>query len=254
MHRNGQNEISSPQPGARIARQVGIRYRPLPATVGWRPKLTSYDQHPSSQTHLRAQALTCERGDRLLFEDVSFEAKANSAIQIAGPNGSGKTTMLRIICGLVQALSGDLLWRGRSIEEDRTAFHRELCYLGYAGGVKLELTPRENLAFAAALQVGRQSNDAIEHALERVDLYGFEDVAAYTLSAGQRRRISLARLLLTGAPLWILDEPLTALDRDGTTLAESLMREHVSGGGILVFTTHQPLDEPPPSTTTVMLG
>ena len=162
--------------------------------------------------------------------------------------------MLRIICGLVQALSGDVLWRGRSIEEDRTAFHRELCYLGYAGGVKLELTPRENLAFAAALQLGKRSDDAIERALERVDLYGFEDVPAYTLSAGQRRRISLARLLLTGAPLWILDEPLTALDRHGTALAESLMREHVDSGGILVFTTHQPLDAPPPSTTTVMLG
>lgn len=171
-------------------------------------------------------------------------------MQIAGPNGCGKTTLLRILCGLVLPTEGAVYWCGEPIDKTRQSLHASLCYLGYAGGVKLELTPRENLSFFLNLH-SRRSEITTDDALERVGLYAFEDVPAYALSAGQRRRVSLARLLVTGAPLWILDEPLTALDVEGTALAEHLLQEHVSQGGLLVFTTHQPLDRAPEGTRTV---
>jgi heme exporter protein A len=202
---------------------------------------------------LEAVALTCERGDRRLFEGLSLAVSAGDSVQIAGPNGCGKTTLLRILCGLVLPVDGTVNWRGQPLDDVRADLHSHLCYLGYAGGVKLELTPRENLQFAAALHASDVRSN-IDSILERVDLYGFEDDPGYTLSAGQRRRVSLARLLFTAAPLWILDEPLTALDTHGTELAERLLSEHVEAGGILIFTTHQPLERVPPGTRTLRLG
>ncbi|NKC13149.1 MAG: cytochrome c biogenesis heme-transporting ATPase CcmA [Gammaproteobacteria bacterium] len=202
---------------------------------------------------LSGTGLSSQRGERLLFEDIAVKVGAGQALQIAGPNGCGKTTLLRILCGLVLPLAGEVRWRGRSITTADCRLRHELCYLGYAGGVKLELTPRENLRYLSALQ-GQHTALSIDEVLERVELYGFEDVPAYTLSAGQRRRVSLARLLLSGAPLWLLDEPLTALDQDGAALAESLMGDHIEAGGVLIFTTHQPLTRPPARTATLNLG
>lgn len=207
----------------------------------------------STAPRLSASGLQAHRGDRELFTGLDVEAGPGDALQIVGPNGCGKTTLLRVLCGLVQPTDGEVLWRGKHIERDRMAFHAELCYLGYAGGIKLELTAAENLECALALQPARSDMD-VWSALERVDLYGFEDVPCYTLSAGQRRRVSLARLLLVAAPLWVLDEPLTALDRSGVELAETLIGEHLDTGGIVVLTTHQPLSSPPAGARALTLG
>ena len=207
----------------------------------------------STAPSLSANRLQAHRGDRELFTDLNIEIGAGEALQIVGPNGCGKTTLLRVLCGLVQPTEGDVLWRNQPIIRDRMAFHNELCYLGYAGGIKLELTAAENLECALALQPARSEMD-VWAALKRVDLYGFEDVPCYALSAGQRRRVSLARLLLVAAPLWVLDEPLTALDRNGVKLAESLICEHLDASGIVVLTTHQPLSSPPAGALALTLG
>ncbi len=205
-----------------------------------------------SDALLRAERLQSHRGDRELFTDLNLTLSAGEAVQIVGPNGCGKTTLLRVLCGLVQPSAGQVSWRGAAIEKDRAALHRELCYLGYAGGVKLELSPVENLRCAVAMQAEVPTLDVWE-ALDQVGLYGFEEVPGYKLSAGQRRRVSLARLLLAGAPLWILDEPLTALDDQGTALVERLLDAHVREGGVLVLTTHQPLRNPPSNTRALRL-
>lgn len=206
-----------------------------------------------SDALLRAEQLQSHRGDRELFTNLNLTLSAGEAVQVVGPNGCGKTTLLRVLCGLVQPSAGQVSWRGTAIEHDRAAFHRELCYLGYAGGVKLELSPVENLRCAVAMQAEVPTLGVWE-ALDQVGLYGFEDVPGYTLSAGQRRRVSLARLLLAGVPLWILDEPLTALDDQGTALVERLLDAHVREGGVLVLTTHQPLRNPPSNTRALRLG
>ncbi|MBT6276424.1 MAG: cytochrome c biogenesis heme-transporting ATPase CcmA [Chromatiales bacterium] len=189
----------------------------------------------------------------MLFEHLTLSVGQGEALQIAGRNGSGKTTLLRILCGLVLPTEGAVSWNGEPIHSRACTLRGQLCYLGYAGGVKLDLTPRENLHYLRALHSFNPSVE-LDQALSRVDLYGFEDVPAYTLSAGQRRRISLARLLVSAAKLWVLDEPLTALDQRGTALVQTLLNEHLANGGVLLFTTHQALDNPPPGTKTLELG
>lgn len=189
---------------------------------------------------LDAEALLCERDERCLFRELSVTLGPGQALQIEGENGAGKTSLLRILAGLAEANEGQVRWRGLDIRRERASFHQDLLYLGHHSAIKLELTPRENLAFYVGMNQSFE-HSALETALQAVGLYGFEDQPARSLSAGQRRRVALARLALSTAPLWILDEPYTALDVAGSAWLSRTLEHHLAGGGLVVLTTHQPL-------------
>ena len=190
---------------------------------------------------LQAQNLACERDDRWLFRDLSLDIHAGEIVRVEGPNGSGKTTLLKILSGQLADYEGELYWDERPMREARESFLSSLLYLGHAPGVKAALTPLENLAWYQALAGQAQSEAARFTALEEVGLVGFEDVPAGQLSAGQQRRVALARLALTPRPLWVLDEPFTAIDRDGVAALERRLVEHARNGGCVLVTTHHEL-------------
>lgn len=189
---------------------------------------------------LEIRNVTCIRDERVLFEQLSFTISSGELIQIEGQNGAGKTTLLRIIAGLGYADEGDIYWNNESIKRNREEFHSDLLFLGHHTGVKRELTAFENLAFYQSMH-SNYNEEAIWDALARVGLAGREDVAAGQLSAGQQRRVALARLWLSNHKLWVLDEPLTAIDKQGVKVLEQLFMSHAKQGGIVLLTTHQDL-------------
>ncbi len=186
---------------------------------------------------LRVNGLACSRADRDLFSDLSFELDAGEALQLEGPNGCGKTTLLRAICGLTLPVEGEIIWRGAPVTDDPERLQAELHYVGHADGIKLELSARENLALARSLMQMADAHD-LDAILERVRLSGLEDVVARRLSAGQRRRVALARLLVGRAALWLLDEPFTALDSASSRVMDHMLREHLGAGGLAVISSH----------------
>ncbi len=188
---------------------------------------------------ISAEKLTCIREDRILFEQLSIQIYAGDIIQVEGPNGAGKTSLLRILAGLSQPFDGDVYFKEQPIIQCRELFHQKLLYLGHLPGVKGEMSALENLSFNLALH-GLASEQA-EDNLAQVNLLGFEDSLASHLSAGQHRRIALARLLTTKAPIWILDEPFTAIDKQGVQNLEQLFINHAEQGGCVILTTHQDL-------------
>ncbi|SCX92019.1 heme exporter protein A [Thiohalorhabdus denitrificans] len=194
-----------------------------------------------SAPRLEGVGLSCVRRDRVLFEGFNLSLGPGELIQIEGANGSGKTSLLRILCLLALPAEGEVRWSGSNVEEVRPEFLEALTYIGHAHGVKADLTPVENLRVASALGAGWAAMDPDE-ALARIGLAGFEDKPVRELSAGQTRRVALARLLIHPTPLWILDEPFTALDRKGKAYVEALLREHCEAGGMALITTHQPVD------------
>ena len=182
---------------------------------------------PDSGPLLAVHDLGLERGGRELVRELSFAIEHGQLVQIDGANGAGKTSLLRILAGLSRyGFSG------------RVERHAPLLYLGHQPAVKALLTPRENLAWHVAGEA-RYDNEQIEGALARVGLYGYEDVPSSNLSAGQHRRVNLARLYLSRCPLWLLDEPFTAIDKTGVAELEKLMLRHVERGGAVVLTSHQ---------------
>lgn len=193
-----------------------------------------------STSLVQVENLFCERDERVLFEDLSFTASAGEVIQVEGQNGSGKTTLLRILSGLSNNFEGDIFWKGQPVAEVRDDFFRELLYFGHHPGVKAVLSPEENLQWYAAMHPGVDGG-LINGALDKVGLCGYEDSPCHTLSAGQNRRVSLARLYLSHAKLWILDEPFTAIDKKGVAEKEQLMLDHANRGGCVIFTTHHEL-------------
>lgn len=203
---------------------------------------------------LEAVALSCERDWRMLFEQLHFALQPGDMLQISGPNGSGKTSLLRLIAGLRQPTSGDILLQGQALAEQRSELARNLLWIGHAAGIKGLLTAEENLAWLCALH-RQASREAIWQALEAVGLRGFEDVPCHTLSAGQQRRVALARLYLADTPpLWVLDEPFTALDKSGVAQLEGHLADHCERGGVVVLTTHHSLQCTPATYRDLDLG
>lgn len=189
------------------------------------------------QAALVVNNLSCSRDERMLFSGLSFNLQAGQVLLLEGSNGSGKTSLLRILCGLREADCGEISWCGSLIAD--SSYYADMAYVGHADGTKKELTVLENLRFALAINT--PGHYSIEEALQKVQLAGFDDNSVLTLSAGQKRRLSLARLLITHNILWILDEPFTSLDRQGIELIESLIASHVQQGGMVILTSHHDL-------------
>jgi heme exporter protein A len=189
--------------------------------------------------------LSCVRDERTLFSGLSFTVLPGEMVQIEGRNGAGKTSLLRILAGLSSPDAGEVRWQGVNTRRQRDVFHQELLYLGHQPGIKSVLTAFENLAFYLSVSSpsvrGDAASEAIYQALENVGLLGYEDVTVAQMSAGQQRRVALARLWLSNAPLWILDEPLTAIDKQGVATLIALFGQHAEQGGMVLLTTHQDL-------------
>ncbi|WP_462322582.1 cytochrome c biogenesis heme-transporting ATPase CcmA [Halochromatium sp.] len=186
--------------------------------------------------------LACRRGERLLFHGLSFQLPLETLLHVRGRNGSGKTTLLRALCGLLRPDAGSIHWRGENVRNLAEDYNRDLLYFGHLNGIKADLTGLENLRIASTLDQDPVDEDAILAALARIGLEGFEDLPTRMLSQGQKKRVALARLILSKAPLWILDEPFTALDVDAVALLQQLIAEQVARGGSVILTTHQEVE------------
>jgi heme exporter protein A len=202
---------------------------------------------------LEAREINAWRGDRHILRDVTFAVRPGDFLKITGPNGVGKTTLLRVVCGLLPAESGAILWRGAPVHGASDEFHADLAYLGHPNSLKSDLSGRENLRFLAGLRQDL-SEATIDAALDRVGILSRADLPSRSLSAGQKRRLALARLLLSDALLWVLDEPVTNLDRAGVSLVEDLVREHVGQGGLALAAAHQQLLDDAPFLRRLELG
>ena len=194
---------------------------------------------------LEARSLACTRGFATLFHDLSFDVSAGEWLALRGANGSGKTTLLRCIAGLTRPDAGAIRWNGESTREAEGAFKADLLYSGHLPGIKDDFSAEENVRAALGLRGVAVSDDAIGEALAQVGLEKRRQLPARRLSAGQRRRIGLARLALNPARLWALDEPLTALDDEGQAFFTRLLERHVASGGVAVVATHHDLATAP---------
>lgn len=190
---------------------------------------------------ITAENLHLWRGDAHVLRGVSFSVGAGECLQVTGANGSGKTTLLRALCGLAPLEEGQVRWRGADIAADLQSYHGELAYLGHDNGLKGDLTASENLRYAVGLR-RHVSRDEIAAALTRVGVEAARGIPLRRLSAGQRRRVALARLPLMNAALWLLDEPGSNLDVAGQSVLAQLLDIHTAAGGVAVVATHQALD------------
>lgn len=212
------------------------RFAP-PPFAGKLPAPTSVESNP---TVLQAHDLECVRGERQLFSGIDFRVGDGELLYLSGRNGSGKTSLLRIIIGLLPPQSGEVLWRGKSNRGDE--FRADLCYLGHHNAIKEEFTPLENLMASTRVADEALSEEAAAEALEQVGLAGCEDLACKYLSQGQKRRVALARLVKERRPLWVLDEPFVALDTAAVDWLAGIIGGHLQRGGCAVMTTHQPVE------------
>ncbi len=224
-------------------------------------RLSKSAPHPLSakDAWLSGRSLFCERDERILFSELNFDFCPGDIVRIAGPNGSGKSSLMRILLGLSAGFEGQLFWHGQDMAQNVYDFRSQLLYLGHQVGVKGNLTPEENLNWCCPTA----SQQQIYSALEKVGLRGFEDLLTHGLSAGQQRRVALARLFISGQlneglngglgdkKVWVLDEPFTAIDKQGVGELEQVIINHAQNGGLVILTTHHDLAVP---VKTILLG
>jgi len=190
-------------------------------------------------------ALSGSRGERLLFSDVSVTVKPGTLLAVLGANGSGKTSFLRMLCGLLLPDGGAILWQGKDIRQLKELYTAQLTYIGHLNGIKDELTPVENLKVSACLAGNESSSAIVQKALEAVGLeQSVHRLPTRVLSQGQKRRVALARLWLSTRPLWLLDEPFASLDAVATSYVTQRLQSHLSNGGMVVVATHQEIALP----------
>jgi heme exporter protein A len=189
---------------------------------------------------LSVENLAFERDDSCLFSGVNFAVAAGDILQVEGANGSGKTTLLRLLTGSLQSSAGNIAYLGQALSACRYDYLSDMLYIGHQPAVKPNLSAEENLRWMVATSA--QSNDiSVTDALTRVGLAGYSDIPCYALSAGQHRRVALARLLISEARLWYLDEPFTSIDKQGVAFLQSCLQQHVAKGGAVILSTHQDL-------------
>ena len=186
---------------------------------------------------LAADQVHLWRGNRHVLKGVSLSVAPGEMLQVSGPNGAGKTTLLRILCGLTRPEQGEVTWRGQSIRHDPSAYQADMAYASHAPALKADLTALENLRFAVGLRL-RVSEAELRAALDRLGVADCAELPARVLSAGQRRRVSMARILAMRASLWLLDEPFANLDARGSDVLLQLLDEHLSGGGLALVVAH----------------
>ncbi|MCP4765953.1 MAG: cytochrome c biogenesis heme-transporting ATPase CcmA [Gammaproteobacteria bacterium] len=201
---------------------------------------------------LQTRDLSCMRNDRLLFEQLEISLDAGQMLVVEGPNGCGKTSLLRILTGLRMADGGEILWRGEPIDRLAGDYFEQVNYVGHHDGVKHELSCLENLRLARAM--GAPSSIDLDDVLERVNLYAYGETDVGSLSAGQKRRLALARLLATEATLWILDEPFTSLDKTSMAMFSSVFEHHLQQQGMIVMTSHHDISLPQQALQRLQLG
>ena len=194
----------------------------------------------SSSSLLSIENLAFERDDSRLFDGINLTVNGGDILQIEGANGSGKTTLLRLLTGALEPSAGSIHYQGQPISENRHDYLADMLYIGHQPAVKLNLTAEENLRWMVA-NAAKSNRVEVADALAEVGLAGYSDIPCYTLSAGQHRRVALARLLISEARLWYLDEPFTAIDKQGVSLLQSCLQHHAAQGGLVVLSTHQDL-------------
>ena len=244
---------SDDNPASRCGRHRNTGLRPRAgAAVGLQRCVRSLhgSRHPTTRiaymtATLELKNLECTRGERQLFTALNAVVPSRALLRVNGANGAGKTSLLRTVCGLLTPSAGEVRWRGQPAVGMREEFSRELLYLGHAPALKNDLTPVENLLVACTLGGTRPTPSSATAALARAGLGGYEATPSRHLSQGQRKRVALARLELdTAVPLWVLDEPFNALDANASAWLVSLLTTHLARGGIVVLTSHQPVDFP----------
>lgn len=203
---------------------------------------------------LIAQGLACLRGDRLLFKNVGFELNAGGLMYVLGENGSGKSSLLRLLCGLLAPEEGSVFWNGKPIKQDAEIYQSDLTYIGHLNGLKDDLTALENLQISARLAGNEVDHKAALNSLTAIGVARCASLPVGVLSQGQKRRVALARLWLTHSKLWILDEPFAALDTASVEVLASRLSEHMSNGGMTIITTHQDVVINAQSTQTLRLS